>query len=66
MVDIGLLVFVTTVIVNVAALVIDFMLMSSGVSTLTSIAQGHVGWAILFVTVQVGGTVGLGTHLFYT
>jgi hypothetical protein len=64
MINIGLLMFIIVVIGNVAALLIDIMLINNGVSTISEVAQQNRLWAVIFVLFQELGAIGLGLHLF--
>lgn len=62
-IDIGLLLFIITVIGNVAALTIDVMLVNTGQQTISGIAQKYRLWAIVYIIFEMMGVVGLAVHL---
>lgn len=63
MIDIPLLVFIITIVGDVAALFIDIMLLNTGQQTISQIAQTYRIWAVIFVLWQIAGAIGLAVHL---
>lgn len=63
MIDIGLMTFVIVVICNIAALLIDVMLVNTGQKTISDIALANRVWGILIILVQLAGSIGLAVHI---
>lgn len=63
-INIGLLLFIISVVANVAALLVDLMLLNNGAPTISDVARDNKIWATIFVVFEEIGAIGLGIHLF--